>query len=130
MLQELILTNHSRSYELWKETPIPMYLSLYLFNWTNSGEVLQSKWAVKPELHECGPYVFSEHHIRVNLTWNDNGTVTYQQKRIWHFIPELSNGSLSDEITNVNPVVAVRFLEHFVINNIRINFYYRLLVLN
>ncbi|KAF2902255.1 hypothetical protein ILUMI_03930 [Ignelater luminosus] len=103
---ELILTNHSRSYELWKETPIPMYLSLYLFNWTNAGQVLQSKWAVKPELQECGPYVFSEHHIRVNLLWNDNGTVTYQQKRIWHFIPELSNGSLSDKITNLNPVVA------------------------
>lgn len=104
---QLVLANNSRSYELWKETPIPMYLSIYLFNWTNADEVLEKKWAVKPELQECGPYVFSEHHVRVNLVWNDNGTITYQQKRIWHFIPELSTGTLRDNITNLNPIVAV-----------------------
>lgn len=54
---------------------------------------------------ECGPYTFSEHHIRVNVEWHDNGTLSYQQKRIWKFLPEKSNGSLEDKITNLNVIV-------------------------
>lgn len=92
---------------MWKETPIPMYLSVYMFNWTNPDEVLKSDWKIKPILEQHGPYVFYEHHIRVNMTWNDNDTITYQQKRIWHFLPEKSNGTLSDKITNLNAIAAV-----------------------
>jgi hypothetical protein len=55
-----------------------------------------------------GPYVFHEKHIRTNISWsNDSTTVDFYQKRVWHFKPELSNGSLDDEITNINPLVAV-----------------------
>lgn len=50
---------------------------------------------------------FREQHIRTNLTWNNNGTITFYQKRIWHFEPDRSNGSLSDNITNLNPIAAV-----------------------
>lgn len=107
LTKELVLTKTSQSFNLWKETPIPMYFSVYLFNWTNADEVIESKWAVKPKLEQCGPYVFSEHHVRVNLTWNNNNTVSFQQKRIWHFLPEFSNGTLSDNITNINPIVSV-----------------------
>lgn len=90
---------------MWKETPIPMYIEFYLFNWTNSQEVLKD-WSVKPNFEECGPYTFSERHIRVNVKWNDNGTLSYQQKRIWQFLPEKSKGSLDDKITNLNIIVA------------------------
>lgn len=92
---------------MWKETPIPMFLTLYLFNWTNANEVIESKWKVKPKLRECGPYVFTEKHFRVNITFNANDTVTYLQKRVWHFVPDQSNGSLDDKITTVNPIIAV-----------------------
>lgn len=95
---------------MWKETPIPIYFSVYLFNWTNSGEVLKN-WKIKPIFEECGPYVFSEHHIRVNIKWNNNGTITYQQKRIWHFLPEQSNGTLQDNITNLNVVATVSLVK-------------------
>lgn len=77
-----------------------------MFNWTNSDEV--HNLDVKPILKEMGPYVFLEHHKRTNLTWNDNGTVTFNQIRTWQFRPELSNGSLDDEITNLNVISAVR----------------------
>lgn len=104
------ITNHSTGYDQWKETPIPMYLKIYLFNWTNAEEVLHD-WSVKPIFQECGPYVFSEHHVRVNLTWNaSDNTVTYYQKRIWHFLPEQSNGSMKDNITNLNVIAAVRIV--------------------
>ncbi|KAF5287578.1 hypothetical protein FQA39_LY15855 [Lamprigera yunnana] len=105
--EELQLTPSSLTYQMWKEPTIPIYLYVYLFNWTNSEEVIKTKWNVKPEFTECGPYVFSQHHVRVNVTWNRNATLTYRQKRIWKFIPTMSNGSLSDNLTNVNPVAAV-----------------------
>lgn len=44
---------------------------------------------------------------KVNLVWNDNGTVTFQRRKIWHFDESLSNGNLSDEVSNLNPIVAV-----------------------
>ncbi|XP_073972730.1 protein croquemort-like [Rhodnius prolixus] len=99
---ELVLTNDSKSYNLWKETPIPMYLEIYMFNWTNPIETLENN--VKPNFLELGPYVFSEHHMKKNLTWNTNDTITFKQRRRWYFIPEMSKGTLNDEITNINVV--------------------------
>ncbi|XP_022912791.1 protein croquemort-like [Onthophagus taurus] len=107
LVRELTITNDSTGYKMWQETPVPMYLNVFLFNWSNAEEVIDNNWSIKPRFEELGPYVFSEHHIRTNLTWiNDNQSVIYYQKRIWKFIPELSNGNLSDKVTNVN-VVAV-----------------------
>lgn len=76
-----------------------------MFNWTNSEELHNPD--VKPLLVECGPYVFQEKHTRSNVTWNENGTVTYNQIRTWQFVPELSNGTLEDEITTLNVISSV-----------------------
>lgn len=91
---------------MWKETPIPMYLQFYLFNWTNSEEVMKNQ-TVKPIFVEHGPYTYYEHHIRENITFNDNNTITFLTKRNWRFVPEMTVGSLDDVITTVNPIVAV-----------------------
>lgn len=55
-----------------------------------------------------GPYTFEEKHERANVVWNKNHTVTFNLKRTWYFIQELSNGRLSDEVTSINPIAAVR----------------------
>jgi hypothetical protein len=52
-------------------------------------------------------YYYSEHHTKVNIAWNDNSTVTFQQVRKWHFDPDRSNGTLRDEITNINAIALV-----------------------
>lgn len=83
-----------------------MYLEVYLFNWTNP-EDLDKFPAVKPHFEEMGPYVFHEVHDRVNLQWNDNNTVTFNQRRTWNFEPELSRGSLDDTVTNLNVISLV-----------------------
>lgn len=49
----------------------------------------------------------SESREKVNLTWNDNGTLTYRQRRSWHFAADQSNGSLDDLVTTINPVTLV-----------------------
>lgn len=46
--------------------------------------------------------------FQVNISWNENGTVTFKNQRFWYFQPHLSNGCLSDNVTSINPVLAVR----------------------
>ncbi|XP_031845637.1 protein croquemort [Nomia melanderi] len=103
---QLSLTPTSSNYDLWKETPIPMYLKLYMFNLTNP-QALTSSDGTKPNFKEMGPYVFREIDYKVEQTWNDeNNTITYQRKRVWHFDESSSKGSLSDQVTNINPIAA------------------------
>lgn len=83
-----------------------MYLKIHLFNWTNPQDFINAN--IKPKFVEMGPYVFIEKHERVNLQWNaDNDTVSYNQIRTWHFVPEMSNGTLDDKVTQVNVMTAV-----------------------
>lgn len=97
---------------MWRETPIPMYMQFYLWNFTNADEVEKSKWEIKPKLEQCGPYVYYEHHIRENVTYNDNNnTLTYKTRRVWHFKPEMSNGTLADKITTINPIIVVSYFQ-------------------
>lgn len=104
---ELSLTPTSTSYKLWKETPIPMYLKIYMFNLTNYEDFISSSESkVKPNFVEMGPYVFREVDYKVGQIWNDNDTITYQRKRVWHFDKSLSVGSLDDNVTNINPITA------------------------
>lgn len=83
-----------------------MFLEVYLFNWTNPGDLDQYP-NVKPNFEEVGPYVFHEVHERVNLIWNSNDTITFNQRRTWHFDPDRSKGSLDDTITNLNVISLV-----------------------
>lgn len=100
LYSRLKLGEHSSNLENWIETPLPMYMEITMFNWTNTDEILNPD--VKPLLVECGPYVFLENHIRSNITWNENGTVTYNTIKTWQFVPDKTIGSLDDEITNLN----------------------------
>lgn len=99
---QLVLSETSKSFKLWKDTPIPMYIDFYLFNWTNPEETLNNK--ALPHFIERGPYIFKEERKKVNVVWGKNGTVTFNQIRKWVFVPEMSIGPLSDEITNVNVI--------------------------
>lgn len=100
---QLALSPVSGSFPMWRDLPTPMVASMYLFHVLNPQEV--SKGA-KPELEEVGPYVFTEQHHKARLVWNVNGTVSYRQVRTWHFLPELSRGSLDDNVTILNPAAA------------------------
>lgn len=52
------LTSTSTSFSLWEETPIPMQIEVYFFNWTNAADFQQKPQEVKPKFVEMGPYVF------------------------------------------------------------------------
>lgn len=94
------------AYNNWIVTPIPMYLEFNLFNWTNADQAHVPD--VVPHFVEMGPYVFEERHERAAIDWHpENGTVSYNQTRTWHFRPDLTNGSLDDVVTNLNVISAV-----------------------
>merc|ERR1719481_2163651 len=60
----------------------------------------------KPILEERGPYTFREVQRKVNLSWHEDGTVSYQRQKVWYFEPEMSIGPLTDMVTTINvPVV-------------------------
>lgn len=52
------LTSTSTSFSMWEETPIPMYIEVYFFNWTNAAEFQQRPQETIPKFVEMGPYVF------------------------------------------------------------------------
>lgn len=65
---QLVLKEGSTNFENWKETPIPIYFHIYMFNWTNHDEV--HDLTTKPHFNEMGPYVFrlvSNYAVPVNL---------------------------------------------------------------
>lgn len=45
----------SLSFNMWKEIPVPFYLSVYFFDIINPQEILQGQ---KPQVRERGPYVY------------------------------------------------------------------------
>ncbi|XP_071454600.1 protein croquemort-like isoform X2 [Hetaerina americana] len=96
---QLALSESSKSFEIWRDTPVPMKLKIYFFNWTNPGQLSTKE---KPSFVEMGPYTFNEFHEKVNLSFNDNDTITFERVRIWKFDPEESNGSLDDLVTTLN----------------------------
>jgi scavenger receptor class B protein 1 len=104
--QELNLGNDDTTeYKFWEETPIPMYIEFYLYNWSNYQEVIDSNWTKKPSFYQMGPYTYTEKHIRKDVIFNDNHTLTFKTDRLWHYAPERSSGSLDDQITTVNPIL-------------------------
>ncbi|XP_026289526.1 protein croquemort isoform X2 [Frankliniella occidentalis] len=102
---QLSLSPSSTGFRMWRETPIPMYLQIYFFNWTNPDEVKAGK--AKPIVYEVGPYTYLEKHTRVNMTWHpENDTISFQQIREWHFDPSKSSGSPDDVIQSLNVLAA------------------------
>ena len=77
----MVLSPTSRSYPMWKNLPVPLTASFYLFHISNVDEF--SNGGAKPILVEKGPYVFQEFHHKFDEVWNENGTVTYKQIKKW-----------------------------------------------
>ncbi|XP_046440318.1 protein peste-like [Daphnia pulex] len=112
--QQLRLTPGTIMYKFWETSPVPMYIRFYLYNVTNSEDVLRDN-TTKPIVQEIGPFTYTEVHERVNVTRLDhNYTIQFQQKRYWQYVEEMSNGSLDDPITTLNvPLLSAAYTIRF-----------------
>ncbi|XP_065209537.1 protein croquemort-like [Planococcus citri] len=102
LANQLVLTKDSQTGEVWSQNSVPIYFKVYMFNWTNPTQTLARKQ--KANFAEVGPYTFRFSQIKSNVIWNQNGTVSFRVDRLWSFVPEKSNGNLTDHITNINAV--------------------------
>lgn len=104
--KQFVLQPGTEIYDSWLEPPIDTHLELFLWNWTNADEDYTVQ-GYRPRLEQLGPYTFREIHERSNVSWNDDQyTVTYYQKRIWHYEPQLSKGDLmNDVVFTINPIL-------------------------
>uniref|UniRef100_A0A1A9WDM7 Scavenger receptor class B n=1 Tax=Glossina brevipalpis TaxID=37001 RepID=A0A1A9WDM7_9MUSC len=103
MAKEMVLRPNSEVFQKWKNPPLSLNLDVYLFNWTNPADF--KNHSTKPILEQCGPYRFVEKPDKVDIRWNpENSSLTYRRKSFFYFDINGSNGSLSDEITTLNPV--------------------------
>ncbi|XP_025830751.1 scavenger receptor class B member 1 isoform X2 [Agrilus planipennis] len=88
ILQHLRLSNGSLSFYYWQKPGVVRLTKVYIFNVTNPDNFLNQ--GEKPKLQEVGPFVYRENMEKVNIQFHDNGTVSYQHKKILQFVPELS----------------------------------------
>uniref|UniRef100_A0A2K5R784 Scavenger receptor class B member 1 n=2 Tax=Cebus imitator TaxID=2715852 RepID=A0A2K5R784_CEBIM len=102
VLKNVRIDPSSLSFNMWREIPIPFYLSVYFFNVMNPSEVLNGE---KPQVQERGPYVYREFRHKTNITFNDNDTVSFLEYRTFQFQPSMSHGSESDYIVMPNILV-------------------------
>lgn len=101
----LVLAPDNSLFQVWHKNPIPLTIDFYFYNWTNPEEIYDH--TKKPRFQQVGPYRFSETKEKVNITFNANNTVTFRHLKYWYFDYENSNGSLSDQVHTINPVLLV-----------------------
>ncbi|XP_058897049.1 scavenger receptor class B member 1 isoform X2 [Kogia breviceps] len=102
VLKNVRIDPSSLSFNMWKEIPVPFYLSVYFFDVINPKEILQGQ---KPQVQERGPYVYREFRHKSNITFNDNDTVSFLEYRSFQFQPDKSRGLESDNIVMPNILV-------------------------
>ncbi|KAF7274136.1 hypothetical protein GWI33_013180 [Rhynchophorus ferrugineus] len=88
ILKNLRLREGSLSFHYWQKPGVIRLTKVYIFNVSNPDGFL--KQGEKPKLQEIGPFVYREDMEKVNVKFHDNGTVSYQHKKILKFVPELS----------------------------------------
>jgi hypothetical protein len=87
-------------YNLWKKPPLEVYISVYVFNITNAVDFMSGK-DKKMMLKEVGPYVFREYLEHKNVTFNENGTLSFVPTRVQIPVPERSIGDPMTDIVQV-----------------------------
>uniref|UniRef100_H3D7U6 Scavenger receptor class B member 1 n=1 Tax=Tetraodon nigroviridis TaxID=99883 RepID=H3D7U6_TETNG len=90
------------SYTMWKDVPVPFFMSVYFFHVLNSKEILKGE---KPMVEQRGPYVYRKRIQKENITFHPNNTVSYREYRSYYFEPTMSVGNESDVVTIPNMLV-------------------------
>lgn len=75
--QSLVLSYNSTAVKWWKKPPLDPELRIHLFNYTNTDRYLEGL-DKKLIVEDLGPYVYMETFEKVNVTFNNNNTISYK----------------------------------------------------
>ena len=87
----------------WVTNTTPNLVKFFFFEVTNSWEMYYDNHHgtdhknVVPKFAERGPYVYEERVERQNLTWSENGTVSFIPKTTYYFRADLSQGNSEED---------------------------------
>ena len=95
---QLVLKRNSPLYEQWKATTIPVYIQFYMFTVENPMEVKQG---VYPFVSQKGPYSYRVYQTKKNITWNRNGTVSYNKFSKYEFDAGSSCSQCDPHVDNI-----------------------------
>lgn len=94
--KEMALSKKTDVRQMWEKIPFPLDFKIYLFNYTNPEEV--HKGGI-PIVNEIGPYYFEEWKEKVEIQdHEEDDSITYRNKDVFYFKPELSKGLTGEEI--------------------------------
>ncbi|KAH8870181.1 Lysosome membrane protein 2 [Schistosoma japonicum] len=97
---EMKLTPGTKLYTNWLQSSIPIIIQFYFFNLTNPFEFENG---AKPILKQIGPYTYSMTYFKVNIKHNYiNGTIQYNERKLYYFNRTLSIGNEFDIINHIN----------------------------
>lgn len=96
ILSNLEIKEGTSMFDRWQRPPLRPAYRVRIFNYTNV-EDFQNGRSKKLKVRELGPYNYRETLTRVNPTINDDGTITYQEKRSFQW----EGGNPDDEIVTV-----------------------------
>lgn len=97
---QIKLKEGSQTFQWWSKPPVEPKIKVYIYNVTNADEFLNN--GSKPIVDELGPYVYIEKWERKNVTFHDNGTLTFNLQKMYRFDATTSNGSQDDLVVVPN----------------------------
>ncbi|CAD1478955.1 unnamed protein product [Heterotrigona itama] len=101
--KQIALKPNSEMRGLWSHFPLPLDFKIYLFNVTNPMEITAGE---KPIVEEVGPFFYDEYKHKENLVdREEDDSLEYNLKNVWHFNP-----SLSSPLTGEEELVVPHFL--------------------
>lgn len=93
---QVALRKGGQSFGWWSKPPVEPFIRIYVYNVTNADEFLNN--GTKPILDELGPFVYLQTWEKVDIVENPNGTISFNQKRVYIFNEEMSTGSEDDVV--------------------------------
>ncbi|XP_017771039.1 PREDICTED: scavenger receptor class B member 1 isoform X2 [Nicrophorus vespilloides] len=97
---QVILRDGTQTFGWWSKPPVTPMIKVYIYNVTNADEFLTN--GSKPIVDELGPYVYTEKWEKKNIRFHDNGTLTFNQEKIYVFDESLSAGFEEDVVVVPN----------------------------
>ncbi|XP_014244782.1 scavenger receptor class B member 1-like isoform X2 [Cimex lectularius] len=97
IINQMTIREGSDVYEAWRKPPVKPLICVHIFNYTNLPRFSQGL-DEKIKLEEVGPYCYRETLEKKNITFNNDGTVTYGDTRKHEFEPSYSKGFQNDTV--------------------------------